>query len=159
MKSATKTSKTSKDDERIFDLLDSKIVNICYNTTNASISLSQDIDSKKMKLYLSDTGLFVTMLFNSDNNDHEDIYKKLLNNKLELNLEYLYENVVSQLIVANGRKLYYHTWPKDGSSHNYEIDFLIIKNKKVIPIEVKSVKIKSHDSIDTFSKKIFKYCG
>lgn len=159
LKSATKTSKTSKDDERIFDLLDSKIVNICYNTTNASISLSQDIDSKKMKLYLSDTGLFVTMLFNSDNNDHEDIYKKLLSNKLELNLGYLYENVVSQLIVANGRKLYYHTWPKDGSSHNYEIDFLIIKNKKVIPIEVKSGKIKSHDSIDTFSKKYSNIVG
>lgn len=159
LKSATKTSKTSKDDERIFDLLDSKIVNICYNVVDPSISLTQAIDSKRMKLYLSDTGLFVTMLFNSDTNNHEDIYKKLLSNKLELNLGYLYENVVSQLIVASGRRLYYHTWPKEGSSHNYEVDFLIVKNKKVSPIEVKSGKTQSHESIDKFSLKYSNVVG
>ena len=83
----------------------------------------------------------------------------MLSNKLELNLGYLYENVVSQMLIACGRKLYYHTWPREGSTHNYEVDFLIIKNGKVCPIEVKSGSIKSHDSIDVFSKKYSNIVG
>ena len=72
---------------------------------------------------------------------------------------YLYENVVSQLLVACGKKLYYHTWPKENSTHNYEIDFLFLKDKKLCPIEVKSSNIKHHESITIFSNKYSKIVG
>lgn len=152
--------RTSKDDERLFDLIDSKIVNICYRLCEPSISLTQSIEMNKFKLYLSDTGLFVTMLFNNGNKDYEDIYKKLLSNDLNLNLGYLYENMISQMLIANGKKLYYFTWPtKKDSSTNYEIDFLYAKKGKVIPLEVKSNRIAKHESIDAFKENYSKICG
>ena len=42
-----------------------------------------------------------------------DIYAKLLSDKLPSNLGYLYENLMAQMIVASGRELYYHTWKKN----------------------------------------------
>ena len=36
------------------------------------------------KLYLSDVGLFTTMLFNDEDKNYEDIYKKLLSDKLDI---------------------------------------------------------------------------
>ena len=92
---AVKSNKSSKDEERIFDLLDSKIVNACYQITDPSISFSQSIDLTKYKFYLADTGLFVTMLFNNDDNSHRDLYKKLISNKLDLNLGYLYNFTIT----------------------------------------------------------------
>ena len=98
-----------KDNERLFDLLDSKIVNSCHNLLDISHSLNMYEDLNKFKLYASDTGLFVTMLFDSDE-EHKDIYKKLISNQLSLNLGYLYENMVSQMIVASGKNLFYYTF-------------------------------------------------
>ena len=72
---------------------------------------------------------------------------------------YLYENVVAQAIRASGRDLYYHTWEKVGSTHSFEIDFLITFKNKVIPIEVKSSAIRNHKSIDDFERKYSKYVG
>ena len=149
--------KSFKDNERLFDLLDSKIVNICYNLTDISPSLSMFTDFTKFKLYVADTGLFVTMLFNSDNKDHQDIYNKLLSDKLNLNLGYLYENVISQMIISSNRKLYYYSYQKENSTHKYEIDFLLSNKNKVIPLEIKSNKINSHKSIDDFSIKYSKF--
>ena len=54
-----------------------------------------------------------------------EIYAKLLSDKLPINLGYLYENLMAQMIVASGRELYYHTWNKKGSTHYYEVDFLV----------------------------------
>ncbi len=148
--------KTLKDNERLFDLLDSKIVNICYNLKDISPSLSMYTDFSKFKLYVGDTGLFVTMLFNSDNKDHQDIYNKLLSDKLNLNLGYLYENVISQLIISSNRKLYYYLYDKENSTHKYEIDFILSNKNKIIPLEVKSNKVNNHKSIDDFSIKYSK---
>lgn len=148
--------KTKKDDERLFDLLDSKIVNCCYRVNDISPSLSLYTDFTNFKLYVGDTGLFTSMLFNSEDRAHEDIYKKLLSDKLDLNLGYLYENVVAQMIVASKRGLYYFTFPKE-TSGNYEIDFLLSNKNKVIPLEVKSGQVKFHDSIDRFGEKYSKF--
>ena len=151
--------KTSKDDERLFDLLDSKIANCAYHLNDISPSLNLYADFTKFKLFVGDTGLFVTMLFNSDNKEHENIYKKLLSNKLNINLGYLYENVVSQMIVSSKRELYYFTFPKEGSRLFYEIDFLLAHQGKILPLEVKSSQTKKHDSIDNFGIKYSKYVG
>ena len=72
---------------------------------------------------------------------------------------YLYENVVAQLIKASGRDLYYHTWKKEGSTHSFEVDFIVTSKNKVIPMEVKSSAVKNHKSIDAFEKKYSKYVG
>lgn len=104
-------------------------------------------------------GLFTTMLFNDTKNGVEDIYKKLLSDKLTADLGYLYENVVAQAIKASGRDLYYHTWRKEGSTHSFEIDFLITSKNKVIPLEVKTDTINNHKSIDSFEIKYSKYVG
>lgn len=104
-------------------------------------------------MYLSDIGLFTTILFNDSENGIEDIYRKLLSDKLSADLGYLYENIVAQIIKASGRDLYYHTWRKKDSTHYYEIDFLITSKNKVIQIEVKSSAIRNHESIDQFEAK------
>lgn len=151
--SATGKQKTRKDEERLFELIDSGLIFPCYNVTNPSVSLSQTKDTDCFKLYLSDTGLFTTMLFNDSENGIADIYRKLLSDKLPADLGYLYENVVAQMIKTSGRDLYHHTWRKKGSTHSYEIDFLITSKNKVIPIEVKSSAVRNHESIDQFEEK------
>ena len=99
------------------------------------------------------------MLFHDDDGLHSDIYKKLLSDKLETDMGYLFENSVAQILAATDRDLYYHTWKKPDSSHHYEIDFLTINNHKVIPIEVKSSSVKKHTSLDQFAQKYSQYVG
>ena len=99
------------------------------------------------------------MLFNDTQNGIADIYRKLLSDALSADLGYLYENVVAQLIKASGRDLYYHTWKKEGSTHSFEVDFIVTSKNKVIPMEVKSSAVKNHKSIDAFEKKYSKYVG
>ena len=147
---------TRKDEELLYDLLDSKTVISCYNVTEPSVTLSQGKDFKTYKLYLADVGLFTTMLFNDASQVYEKIYSKLLSDKLEANLGFLYENAVAQIIKSSGRDLYYHTWQEKGKVHSYEVDFLISSRGKIIPIEVKSSDTRKHISIDVFSKKYSK---
>ncbi|BAK47589.1 hypothetical protein CXIVA_16230 [Clostridium sp. SY8519] len=154
---ATGKKKNSKDLERLSDLLDSRTVYICNNVKNPGISLSQTKSEDEFKLYLADTGLFTTLLFNDESRANEDIYRKLLSDRLPENLVYLYENAVAQMIASSGRKLYYHTWSKPASTHYYEIDFIILKKGKIVPIEVKSARVRPHESMDDFSKKYSKY--
>ena len=138
-------------------MLDSKTVIPCYNKLNPSITLSLTKDEDTFKLYLSDVGLFTTMLFDSEPKTGENIYSKLLGDKLPADLGYLYENMVAQIMRATGRELYYHTWNKEESTHSYEVDFLIQSGKKIVPIEVKSSSRKTHESIDAFSQKYAKF--
>ncbi len=155
--SATGRRRTSKTDKLIYDLIDSKTVLPSYNTTDPGVSLSLYKDLESYKLYLADTGLFVTLMFIDRPSVENEIYAKLLSDKLPANLGYLYENLVAQMITASGRELYYHTWKKQGSTHYYEIDFLISDGSKVCPIEVKSSATGKHESITEFSKKYSKH--
>ena len=154
---ATGKRKTKKDVERIADLLDSKTVIACYNTYNPSITLAQTKDDDTFKLYLSDIGLFTTMIFKASPKTDESIYSKLLGDKLSADLGYLYENAVAQMITATGRSAYYHTWEKENSTHYYEVDFLLQDKVKLLPLEVKSSATKKHESIDAFCKKYSQY--
>ncbi len=129
--------------------MNSKIVNCCYRVNDILPSLSLYTDVTNFKLYVGDTGLFATMLFNSEDRAHEDIYKKLLSDKLGLNLGFLCENVLAQMIVASKWCLYYFAFPKERSG-NYEIGFLLSNKSKAIPLEVKSRQVKFHISIDQF---------
>lgn len=86
-----------------------------------------------------------------------ELYAKLLSDKLPANLGYLYENLVAQMIASTERELFYHTWEKKGSTHYYEVDFLVFEGSKVNVFEVKSSGIGKHESIDDFSVKYSKH--
>jgi len=148
---------TVKEEELLFDLFDSKTVLPCYNSTDPRVSLSATKDLGSYKLYLSDTGLFVTLMFIDRPIIENEIYAKLLSDKLPANLGYLYENLIAQLLVSMDRELYYHTWEKEGSTHYYEIDFLISERTKISIIEVKSSGLGKHESMNEFAKKYSKH--
>ena len=148
--------KNEKDDSLIYDLIDSKTVIASYNPTDPRVSLSLTKDLSSYKLYIADTGLFVTLMFIDRPATENEIYAKLLADKLPANLGYLYENLVAQMITSTGRELYYHTWEKKGSTHYYEIDFLISNGSKVSAIEVKSAGAGKHESLLEFRKKYSK---
>lgn len=148
--------KNEKDDSLIYDLIDSKTVIASYNSTDPRVSLSLTKDLSSYKLYIADTGLFVTLMFIDRSATENEIYAKLLADKLPANLGYLYENLVAQMITSTGRELYYHTWEKKGSTHYYEIDFLISNGSKVSAIEVKSAGAGKHESLLEFRKKYSK---
>lgn len=143
----------TKTEELLYELIDSKTVLPCYNSTDPRVSLAYTKDFDSYKLYLSDTGLFVTLMFIDRPVIENDIYAKLLSDKLPANLGYLYENLVAQMIAASGRELYYHTWGKKASTHYYEIDFLISGGSKINAFEVKSSGTGKHESMKEFSKK------
>lgn len=143
----------------IANMKDSLTVNLAYHANDPSAGISLHEDISKYKMFLGDTGLFTTLAFMNKDFTENIIYEKLLNDKLDTDLGYLYENIVAQMLYASGNKLFYYTFPKNNSTHNYEIDFIITKKNKVCPIEVKSSGYKTHASIDAFSNKFSSKIG
>ncbi|MGN1245183.1 MAG: ATP-binding protein, partial [Muribaculaceae bacterium] len=130
----------------------SKIANVAYNVTDPGVGMALSIDSDCFKIYTADTGLFITLAFRDKSYTENVIYQKLLSDKLDANLGYVYENLVAQMLVSSGNNLFYHTWAKD-AKHAYEIDFLLSRGKKIVPVEVKSSGYKTHASLDAFCTK------
>ena len=143
----------------VTDMKDSLTINLAYHANDPSAGMSLHEDITKYKMFISDTGLFTTLAFMDKDFTENIIYEKLLSDKLDTDLGYLYENMVAQMLYALGNKLFYYTFPKDNSTHNYEIDFLISKRNKICPIEVKSSGYKTHASIDEFIKKFSNKTG
>lgn len=139
------------------DMLSSFTVNIAYHANNPGVGMSLEKDTGRYKLFLSDVGLFVTLAFKDKNYIENIIYNKLLSNKLEANLGYVYENVVAQMLISKGNNLFYYTMESGTSNHLYEVDFLITERDKICPIEVKSGNYRTHKSLDLFSDK-FRRC-
>ncbi len=138
--------------EMLHALEESKTVNFVYQCNNPNVGMSLTRNDNCYKLFLADTGLFVTLAFWDKKFTDNIIYNKLLNDKLDANMGYVYENLVAQMLVAAGNKLFYHTWKKD-DKHNYEIDFIISRGSKISPIEVKSSGYNRHASLDAFCAK------
>ena len=136
----------------INELEDSKTVLLSHHCNEPNVGMSLSISLSKFKIYCSDTGLFVTLAFWDKDYTENIIYNKLLSDKLSANMGYVYENLVAQMLVASGNKLYYHTWQKD-ATHSYEIDFLLSRGFKLQPVEVKSSGYSTHASLDAFCKK------
>ena len=139
--------------ESIAELKDSKTVLVSYHANDPNAGMSNNKDLGKFKLFLSDTGLFTTLMFKDRDFTENIIYEKLLNDKLSANLGYLYKNAVAQILTANGDALFYHTFMNESTRRNYEIDFILARKNKVCPIEVKSSGYKTHASLDAFSRK------
>ena len=146
-------------------LSDACLINIAHNTTEPSIGLGQRIDTNSLKCYLFDTGLLLSMTFNEKLLVSDEIYKKILFDKLSFNEGMILENVVSQMLVSSGRKLYFFSQNnKKDSSDTMEIDFLISSNKitskhNIIPIEVKSGERYTFTSLTKLKNKYKDYLG
>ena len=137
----------------ISELRESKTINMAYHANDPAVGMSLSIDLKKYKMFVADTGLFITLAFKDKDFTENVIYQKLLSDKLDANLGYVYENVVAQMLTAAGNKLFYYTFPTSTGKHNYEVDFLLSRGNKVCPIEVKSSGYKRHASLDAFCEK------
>lgn len=140
-------------------LEDSMICNICYNSTEPSIGIKLNRDRTTMKMYMGDTGLLISHAFDESSLVKEEVYKKLLLGKLEINEGMIFENIVAQMLTASGYKLYFYSnASRDDKNNRMEIDFLLTKSKvtsrhNIIPIEVKSGKRYTYNSLNKFSAK------
>ncbi len=139
--------------EAVYDMQDSMVVNMAFHANDPHVGFALHKDTDRFKMYLCDTGLFVTLSFWDKKFTDNIIYEKLLSDKLNADLGYVYENVVAQMLKASGHELYYYTFPSDTSNHHYEIDFLLSDGAKINPIEVKSSGYKTHVSLDKFREK------
>lgn len=146
-------------EDALFWLDDAMIVNICFNSTAPDIGLKLNMDRMTLKCYMGDTGLLISHAFDENGIVSEEIYKKLLFDKLEVNKGMIIENIVAQMLVASGHKLYFYSNPsRDDKESRMEIDFLIAKSKitnrhNISPIEVKSSKNYTLSSLRKFIKK------
>ena len=138
---------------------DAMIVNTCYNSTEPNIGLKLNMERKTLKCYMADTGLLLSHAFDENGIVSEEIYKKLLFDKLSVNCGMLMENIVAQMLVATGHKLYFYSnSSRENAEDRMEIDFLIAKSKitnmhNISPIEVKSGERYTLSSINKFRKK------
>lgn len=150
------------DDNKMIELLncmeESKTVLFAHHASDPNVGMSLTEGLYRFKIFTADTGLFVTLAFWDKDCTENIIYDKLWSDKLATNLGYLYENVVAQMLATNGNKLFYYTWAKD-EKHNYEIDFLLSRSSKLIPIEVKSSGYATHKSLDAFCEKFSSRIG
>jgi len=139
--------------ELLQDMEDSKVVLFSHHANDPSVGLALHEDIDQYKMFICDTGLFITLAFWDKSVTENTIYQKILSDKLPADLGYVYENMVAQMLTAAGNKLFYHTWPTESGKHNYEIDFLLSRGNKLWPLEVKSSGYKSHTSLDKFCEK------
>lgn len=139
--------------DELIELIASKTVLPSYNVLDPSVGLSSMYNKENFRLYNSDTGLMITMMFKDKEFTENSIYKKLLSDKLPANLGIVYENAVAQMLAAKGHNLYYHTYYDEKQKRNCEIDFILSDGSKIAPIEVKSSNYRVHKSLDRFSLK------
>lgn len=144
-------------------LSDAKIINCCYNTTAPNVGLKLNMDRMTLKCYMADTGLLISHAFDEKQLVSNELYRKLLLDKLEVNAGMLIENIVAQMLVAEGHKLYFYSnIDNENSENRMEIDFLIRKDivtsrHNIIPIEAKSSSGYTTSSLSKCVRKFGEY--
>lgn len=152
-----------KYDDPLFWLDDSMICNLCYKCNDPNVGFALHKNDSAIKCYMGDTGLLVSLAFHENEISDNRLYKQIMDGRLSLNEGMLYENAISQMIAARGRKLYFYTrYSEEKHRNDIEIDFLLSNESKtnfrVFPVEVKSSKNYTTTSLgrfkDMFGKKI-----
>ena len=157
--SAKKGTRSKQIYRLIPDMLSSYTVNIAYHANNPGVGMALEKDTERFKLFTSDIGLFITLSYKDKDFTENLIYDKLLSDKLDANLGYVYENAVAQILVAKGNNLFYYTEKSETSNHLHEIDFLLSSGTKICPIEVKSGNYKTFKSFVDFCNKFSSRIG
>lgn len=157
--SAKKGTRSEQIYRLIPDMLSSYTVNIAYHSNNPGVGMALEKDTERFKLFTSDIGLFITLSYKDKDFTENLIYDKLLSDKLDANLGYVYKNAVAQILVAKGNNLFYYTEKSETSNHLHEIDFLLSSGTKICPIGVKSGNYKTFKSFDDFCNKFSSRIG
>ena len=157
--SAKKGTRSEQIYRLIPDMLSSYTVNIAYHSNNPGVGMALEKDTERFKLFTSDIGLFITLSYKDKDFTENLIYDKLLSDKLDANLGYVYKNAVAQILVAKGNNVFYYTEKSETSNHLHEIDFLLSSGTKMCPIEVKSGNYKTFKSFDDFCNKFSSRIG
>lgn len=105
---------------------DAGIVSRCYNLNIPELPLDGNAIQEIFKVYMNDTGLFVSMLEDGTQYD-------ILQGNLHGYKGAIFENLIADIFTKMGRKLYYYH--KDSG---LEIDFVIRYKGEATLIEVKS---------------------
>ena len=138
-------------------LNESMIVNNCINVSKPEVALELYADKSKFKMFMGDTGLLVSYILQASGENADKLYRALIIDDLDINQGMIFENMVAQMLRAEGHELYFHefyyTAPGNKTEKRYEIDFLTVSGKRLVPIEVKSSGYKSHKSFDCFKAK------
>jgi len=139
-------------------LKDARFVNTCYNVTEPQVGMKLKRDGLCFKCYMGDTGLLISHAFDEKLIQGEELYQKLMLNKLEINEGMLVENIVAQMLVSSGHTLYFYSKYSDVAEDRMEIDFLVEKPTltnahNICPVEVKSGKNYTFSSIEKFRMK------
>ena len=145
-------------EETFFWLSDSMVCNECRRTNDPNVGLSLNESDTYIKCYLGDTGLLVSHAFDEHELLEDEVYKQILGGKLGLNQGMLYENMIAQMLTANGHRLFFYTqYNEEKKRNDIEIDFIISNNSKtkykMYPIEVKSGSNYSIESLLRFREK------
>ena len=145
-------------EETFFWLSDSMICNECFLCTDPNLGLSLNEKRNFVKCYMGDTGLLLTHTFDENNEEQTNYHKELLSDKLSINKGMFFENIIAQMLVSNGHKLYFYTrYNEEKHRNDIEIDFLLTTGNKVsqklIPLEVKSSKSYKVESMKKFIEK------
>ena len=151
-------------EDTFFWLADSMIANECFLCNDPNVGLSVNETRTYIKCYMGDTGLLVSHAFDENELLESEVYKQILEGRLALNEGMLYENVIAQMLAANGHKLYFYTHYDVGSHRNdIEIDFLLSNNSKLkykmYPVEVKSGNRYTTKSLLKFREKYHSRIG
>lgn len=151
-------ARTREYEDAIFWLKDSMMVNFAFNATEPTVGLKMSTDHSTMKCYMGDTGLLISHAFDENGLVTNDLYQKLLLNKLEVNTGMIVENLVAQMLTASGHKLYFYARSSADAAERMEVDFLLAKDKissrhNISPIEVKSSKRYTMTSLNKFRIK------
>ena len=150
-------------DDAFFWLSDAGIVNICYNCTAPNIGLRLNMERNTLKCYMADTGLLFSHAFDEKGHVPNEIYQKIIHEKLAINEGMLVENIVAQMLTASGHKLYFYSNSnRENADERMEIDFLTAKSKltsrhNITPIEVKSSQRYTLSSLNKCIKKFGNY--
>ena len=138
---------------------DAMIVNMCYGVSTPTVGMRLTFDETTFKCYMADTGLIISHSFDEKTIQGEELYQKLMLGKLEVNAGMLVENIVAQMFVASGHRLYFYSKnSRTNAEDRMEIDFLIEKPTitnahNIFPIEVKSSKNYTISSLQKFIRK------
>lgn len=131
------------------------MTNECRKVNDPNVGLSMNESEAYIKCYMGDTGLLVSHAFDENELLENEVYKQILGDRLSLNNGMLYENIIAQMLTANGHRLFFYTsYNEDKHRNDIEIDFLLSNNSKmkakIYPLEIKSGKSYSTESLNRF---------
>ena len=147
-------------DDAFLWLSDGMIINPCFNATDPGFGLAMSMDHSTHKLYMADTGLLVTHTFRNNEYSDNELYREILFDKLSINEGLLMENIVAQAFRVKASDLYFYSrYDRENRENMIEIDFLLVRGRKVCPVEVKSSEYRAHSSLDKFRRKFSSKLG